>query len=64
MSLTVTASSALYELCLQQQMGISKQGQQAINKVRQAEDEDRHNRLAELDVQDENNLSEPLLDHQ
>ncbi|KAG0608736.1 hypothetical protein M758_8G128200 [Ceratodon purpureus] len=44
------------------QMGISKQGQQAIQKVRQAEKEARQNRLAQLGMDGSNDVTEPLLD--
>lgn len=43
-----------------QQMGLSKQGQHAIKKVRQVENEARQNRLAQLGL-GSGDLSEPLL---
>lgn len=45
-----------------QQMGLSKQSQNAIKKVRQVEDEARKQRLAQLDMTSSGNLIEPLLD--
>lgn len=44
------------------QMGLSKQSQNAIKKVRQVEDEARKQRLAQLDMTSSGNLIEPLLD--
>ncbi|KAG0575613.1 hypothetical protein M758_5G019100 [Ceratodon purpureus] len=44
------------------QMGLSKQGQKAIKKVREVENEARQNRLATLGMNSSNNLTEPLLD--
>lgn len=54
-------STNIAELWLQQ-MGLSKQGQKAIKKVREVENEARQNRLAALGMNSSNNLSEPLLD--
>ena len=43
-------------------MGLSKQGQKAVKKVREVENEARQQRLAALGMDSSNNLSEPLLD--
>jgi hypothetical protein len=43
------------------QLGLSKQGQLAVNKVRKVEQESRQKSLATFGKIDENNLTKPLL---
>ncbi len=48
-------------LMILQQLGLSKQGQLAVNKVRKVEQESRQKSLATFGKIDENNLTKPLL---